>query len=77
MGLLATPHKGARLLFMSSRYPPSEPAVVPAELDEDDEMTEEERREIVAEIAASEAEFARGEGIPIEEVLAEFRREVK
>jgi hypothetical protein len=60
---------------MSTSYPPAEPAVVvPGDLDQDSDMTEEERQELAADIATSEAEFERGEWTPAEVVLANLRR---
>jgi hypothetical protein len=62
---------------MSASYPPAEPAVVvPGDLDQDDDMTDEERRELDAVIAESEAEFERGEWTPAEVVLAGLRRRI-
>jgi len=46
------------------------------DLDDDieDELTFEEQADLDATLAASEAEFARGEGIPAEDVLREVRQ---
>jgi hypothetical protein len=60
---------------MSSSYPPAEPAVMPGDLDKDGEMSPESRRELDAIIAESEAEIARGEGISLEQALAEIRHD--
>jgi hypothetical protein len=62
---------------MSSLYPPAEPAIAPAELDDgDDEMSPEGLRELLAELSAAEADIAAGvPRIPAEEVLAWLGRE--
>ena len=62
---------------MSSLYPPAEPAIAPAELDDgDDEMSPESLQELLAELSAAEADIAAGvPGIPAEEVLVWLGRE--